>query len=181
MNLYRFSPINSKEELLEAIRHTHLECHKLCKQSLGKYLPAAGNVGIFCHYDKEYEYLTDLRKQLTESSDDPNKKYFLIHEPITIKAEGDIPETTYTHLYIRKPDPYRAQVGDVDFILEEPTYTELKVSLLEGGEVIGARIFPRGDLDMIELYNPDVDVLGYISLRDTTEKVRTKQSKETNL
>ena len=60
MNLYRFSPINSKEELLEAIRHTHLECHKLCKQSLGKYLPAAGNVGIFCHYDKEYEYLTDL-------------------------------------------------------------------------------------------------------------------------
>ena len=181
MNLYRFSPIKSKEELFEAIKHTHLECHKLCKQSLGKYLPVAGNIGIFCHYEDEYEFLTNLRKQITEPSDNPNKKYFPLHEPITILQEGDIPVATYTHLYIRKSDPYRAQVGDVDFILEEPDYTELKTSLANGTMVKGARIFPRNDLDMIELYDPESDALGYLSPRDMTEKVRVKQSKETKL
>lgn len=175
MKLYRFSPIKSQEELLKTIKHTHLECHKLCKQSLDKYLSVAGNMGIFCHYEDEYKYLTDLRKQITEPSDNLNKKYFPLYEPITISAQGDIPETTYTHLYIRKPDPYRAQVGNVDFILEEPNYSELKNSLLDSSQIKGARVFPRGDLDMIELYDPDSDALGYLSPKDMTEKVRVKQ------
>lgn len=181
MKLYRFSPIKSEEELLEAIKHTHLECHKLCNQSLGKYLPVAGNIGIFCHYDDEYDYLTEVRKKFTKPSDNPNKKYFELYQPIVIPAFEDTPETTYTYLYIRKPDPYRAQVGDVDFIFEEPDYTELKTSLLNGAQTKGARIFPRGDLDMIELYDPDSDALGYLSPRDMTEKVRVKQSEETKL
>lgn len=104
-------------------------------------MSVAGNVGVFCHYDEEYEYLTEVRKKLTEPSSDPNKKYFLLHKPITIPAEGDVPGATYTHLYIRKPDIYRAQVGDIDFILEEPTYSETKSSLLNGVEIKGARIF----------------------------------------
>ncbi|MGD0728997.1 MAG: hypothetical protein ABR981_02885 [Candidatus Micrarchaeaceae archaeon] len=40
----------------------------------------------------------------------------------------------------------------------------------------GARVFERTDLDMIELYNPDVDVLAYVSTKKMTQKVRTKQS-----
>lgn len=46
MNLYRFSPIKSKEELLKAIEHIHIESYKLCKQSFGHYLPNAGNMGF---------------------------------------------------------------------------------------------------------------------------------------
>lgn len=34
---------------------------------------------------------------------------------------------------------------------------------------------------MIELYDYDIDVLGYVSPRDMTEKVRIKQSEESNL
>jgi len=115
MKLYRFSPIKSQEELFETIKHIHLECYKLCKQSFDKYLPNAGNIGVFCHYEDEYEYLTDLRKKLTESSDNINQKYFRLHRPIVIPAKDDVPETTYTYLYIRRPDPYRSQVGDVVF------------------------------------------------------------------
>ena len=77
-------------------------------------------------------------------------------------------------MYIRKPDPYRSHVGDIDFILEEPTYSELKESLIKGAKIKGARVFERPDLDMIELYDPDVDALGYVSPRDMTEKVRTR-------
>jgi hypothetical protein len=181
MKLYRFSPIKSEEELFGAIKHIHFECYKLCKQSFGRYLPNAGNVGVFCHYDDEYEYLIKVRKELTEASDNINQKYFRLHKPIVISTRGDVPKTTYTFLYIRKPDPYRHYVGDVDFYLEPKKYKELKQAMLEGKKVKGARVFERPDLDMIELYDPDVDVLGYVSTEKMSEAVRVKLSEHTNL
>ncbi|MBI2797671.1 hypothetical protein HYX70_00020 [Candidatus Saccharibacteria bacterium] len=135
MKLYRFSPIQNQDELLEAVKYIHFACYKLCKQSFGKYLPNAGNAGVFCHYDEEYDKLVGIRKQLTELSEDPKQKYFKLHEPIVIETKDDIPETTYTYLYIRKPDIYRAQVGDIDFYLEQKEYHELKKSLQGGKKV----------------------------------------------
>ncbi len=173
VKLYRFSPIKDKTQLMEAIKHTHLSCYKLCKQSFGIYLPNAGNIGIFCHYDDEYAFLTKLREQLTDPSDNINQKYFRLHEPIVIPAKGGIPRATYTYLYIRAPDPYRHHVGDVDFYLELEKYKALK-ELVAKGEVTDARVFPRQDLDMIELYDPNVDALGYVSTKKMTEKVRIK-------
>ena len=181
MKLYRFSPIQDQTELLEAITYIHFACHKLCKQSFGKYLSNAGNMGVFCHYDDEHERLVAIRKQIAKPSDDPNQKYFELYEPIVIPAQADVPETTYTHVYIRKPDIYRAQTGDVDFYLEQSEYDALKQSLRKGTAIKGARIFPRNDLDMIELYDPDIDALGYVSTSAMTEKVRVKLSDETNL
>lgn len=181
MKLYRFSPIQEKEELLEAISYIHFACYKLCKQSFGKNLPNAGNMGVFCHYDDEYARLVQIREQITKPSDDPNQKYFELLDPIVIPAKDDVPETTYTHLYIRKPDIYRAQAGDVDFYIEQNDYNNLKSELANGKKITGARIFPRKDLDMIELFNPDIDALGYVSTNIMSEKVRIKLSEETNL
>lgn len=181
MKLYRFSPIKTEEELHQAIEYIHFACHKLCKQSFGDYLPNAGNMGVFCHYDDEYKELVKLRKILTKPSDNPDQKYFELHKPIVIQAKDDIPESTYTHLYIRKPDIYRAQTGDVDFYLEPSEYGDLKAKLIAGEKVSGARIFPRNDLDMIELFNPDVDALAYVSTNTMSQKVRIKLSEETNL
>lgn len=175
MKLYRFSPIKSEPDLLEAIAYIHFACFELCQQSFSSYLPVAGNMGVFCHYDDEYLFLTELRKKLTEASDNIDQKYFRLHNPIIIPARGDVPETTYTHLYIRKPDPYRAHVGDVDFVIEGDKYNELKESLEHGKVIKGARIFDRSDLDMIELHNADIDALGYVSSREMAEKVRVKQ------
>lgn len=69
----------------------------------------------------------------------------------------------------------------MDFYLEQEQYDDLKQSLIDGKLVKGARVFPRNDLDMIELYDPDVDALGYVSTNTMTEKVRIKLSNETNL
>ena len=181
MKLYRFSPIKSKDELHNAIYHVHFSCYQLCKQSFGKYFPNAGNLGIFCHHDDEYEYLTAVRKEITELSDNFNQKYFRLHEPITISSKDDVPETTYTHLYIRKPDPYRHHVGDVDFYMEADEYKKTKQELQNGKQINGARVLQRPDLDMIELYDPDIDALGYVSTHMMTETVRVKQSEHTNL
>ena len=182
MRLYRFSPIQDEDELFEAIKHIHFECHKLCKQSFGYHLPNnAGNIGVFCHYDEEYENLIKIRRELTEPSDNPNQKYFTLLKPIVISAQYDVPETTYTHLYIRKPDPYRHHVGDVDFYLEPGKYKGLKDELIAGKKMKGARVFDRPDLDMIELYDPDVDVLAYVSTEKMSDAVRVKRSNITKL
>lgn len=181
MRLYRFSPIQNQEELLSAIKYVHAACNKLCKQSFGKYLSNAGNMGVFCHYDDEHARLVEIRNQIAKPSTNPNQKYFELYEPIVISAQEGMPETTYTHLYIREPDIYRAQVGDVDFYLDQSEYDKLKQSLADGVEIKGARIFPRNDLDMIELYDPDVDSLGYVSTNMMSQKVRVKLSEETKL
>ena len=168
--------------MFEAIKHIHFEAHKLCKQSFGYYLPNnAGNIGVFCHYEDEYEGLISIRKELTETSDNPNQKYFTLLKPIVIPAQDEIPETTYTHLYIRRPDPYRHHVGDVDFYLELGKYKELKDELIAGKKMKGARVFDRPELDMIELYDPDVDVLAYVSTEKMSEAVRVRLSGITKL
>ncbi len=181
MNLYTFSPIKTRDELIGAIKFIHFECYKLCKDSFGEYLPNSGNMGVFCHYESEFEFLKSVQAELCEPSDNPNTKYFKLHTPIVMPAEGDIPETSYEYLYIRRPDPYRHHVGDLDFVLEQSEYDTLKSAMLAGKQVPGARVFDRPDLDMIELYSPDVDALAYVSPRAMTEKVRTKQSVLTNL
>lgn len=162
MRLYRFSPIQNEVQMMKAVEYIHGACHVLCKQSMGRYLPIAGNVGIFCHDNNEYEFLTKMREELTDASDSEYGKYFRLYTPITIPAINDIPETAYTHLYIRKPDSRKPHVGDIDFYLEPKQYTELKQSLLDGKVIKGARILDRPDLDMIELHDPDIDALGYI-------------------
>jgi hypothetical protein len=171
MKLYRFSPIKSEAELLSAITYIHVECSKLCNRAFGQYLPIGGNVGIFCHYDEEFGYLTKLRKERTIESENFNNKYFRLHTPIIIPAQGDIPGATYDYLYIRQPDPYRSQVGDVDFVLALEKYRAAKQALVGGKKILCARVYDGADLDMIELHDPDVDVLGYIVTTSMQEEI----------
>ncbi len=168
MKLYRFSPIKNKSELLKAITYIHFACHRLCKQSFGNYLPIARNIGVFCHYDEEFLTLTNLRKEMSDAGDNWNNKYFRLHEPITVPAEKGILQTTYTYLYIRKPDPTHPQAGDLDFYLEPSKYAELKKTLLTGNELKGARILKRPDLDYVELYDPNIDAYGYVGTHRMT-------------
>ena len=143
--------------------------------SFGEYLDNSGNLGIFCHYEDEYSQLIELRKTLTEPSDNPNQKYFKLHEPIVFEATEYAPKAIYTDLYIRKPDPYRHHVGDMDFYLEPMEYEKLKKEFLSDNLLPWSRLFPRADLDMIELYDPDSDVLAYVSTNQMTHKARIKQ------
>lgn len=172
MKLYRFSPIMSEDGLREAIRYTHRACHKLCKESVGEYLPVSGNVGIFCHDYDEYEYLTNLRKELTDETPNYNGKYFPLKYPITIEADGDVPAATYSYLYIRKVDPYRSQVGDVDFVMPPTEQAAMKRGLTVGDFRKGARLFERLDENMIELWKPAYDVASYIVTEPMSQKVK---------
>ena len=163
MNSFRFSPIRNKEQLLKAIEYIHSTCQSLCKELVGRYLPVAGNIGIFSHFENEFLFLRKLQEELADMNKSVYGKYFLLHSPVVIQTNGDIPGATYRYLYIRKPDPNKLQVGDLDFYLEPDKYAELKQSLIDGKVIMGARVLPnRPDLDLIELSSPDSDTLGFI-------------------
>lgn len=176
MNKFRFSPIQTKEQLLEAITYTHVACHKLCKQTFGTYLPIAGNIGIFCHYNDEYTLLTNLRESMTILTDNWNEKYYRLLEPITIPKNLDIPETTYTYLYIRKPDTEHSDVGDLDFYMNPAEYKNLKDSLQRGEKLLNASIFERPDLDLVKLSNTDVDACAFVGTNRMSEISKRNQT-----
>lgn len=160
---FRFSPIENKEQLINALEYIHAACHKLCKEALGKYLPAAGNIGVFCHHDEEFASLKKLQVELTDLSKNVYGKYFKFYTPVTIPAKENTPEATYSYLYIRQPDPDKPQVGDLDFYLEPEKYIQLKQSFSKGKVIKGAQILPnRPDLDLIQLSDPNIDALGFV-------------------
>ncbi|MCM2339154.1 MAG: hypothetical protein NDI62_01730 [Burkholderiales bacterium] len=172
MDSYKFSPIENEEQLMKAIKYTHIECSRLCYEAFNKYLPVAGNIGIFCHYDTEYEVLTKLRKGLTEESDNWNQKYFRLYKPIVIPEGNGVPGAVYTYLYIRHPDKEKPQVGDVDFVLGKDEFDELKNLSLNGSNINNIDIFYRPDLDMVRLSKINVDVLPYITTKTIKEVLK---------
>lgn len=164
MKPFRFSPIKNKTELFETITYLHFESFKLLRQNLGYILPVSGNVGIFCHFEDEFERLIEVRKELTDIKNNWNQKYFRLHKPIVIPAEHNIPETKYIHLYIRKPEASHPHVGDIDFYLEPNKYKALKESLLSGKEINGVKIFERPDLDLVRLFDSNSDVSVFVGM-----------------
>lgn len=171
MHAHLFNPINDISQLLKTIEYIHVECHRLCKKNLGYLLPVAGNIGVFCHFEDEFIRLIKLREELTEVNNNWNKKYFKLHAPIIIPRKNEIPETTYTYLYIRKPDKNTPHIGDVDFYMEPNKFLTLKKSLLAGVKIAGVSIFDRPDLDLIRLSDQEIDVSSFIGQKTMIENV----------
>ena len=172
---FRLSPIEDEPTLFEAIKYLHLECNKLCFEAFSRYLPNAGILGIFCHFDEEFVKLNEIKSQLTIPSTNPDQKYFTLIEPILIEQIDSIPATEYKYLYIRKPKIDSPQVGDIDFYFEDTEFELLKQAILAGKVYKNARIYDRPDLNVIEIFDPNIDVLAYISTKSETEKARVKQ------
>lgn len=167
---------SSKNDLSSIIEEIHFEAHKLRIDAFGRILPNAGNVGVFCHYDDEYELLVQIKDELTESPESPVQKYFKLKKPIIIPKKDSIPQTMYTYLYIRRPDPtlYGKHTGDIDFYLSDDEFAKLVTEMKNGKTLKPARLYDQSGEPMIELSNPESSVLAYVSTETMTKKVRTK-------
>lgn len=166
--------VDSKSKLTKVIERIHLDCHKLCQQALNKYLPVAGNVGIFCHSDSEQDALNKISKDLTYPSGNPDQKYFQLKGPIAIRS-GRTPLAVYTHLYIRRPDPseYGRYLGDIDFVTDTIEYQKLK-QLTEADLIQGAEVYDRLGWDTIQITDPNIRSVAYVSTKEFAKKVRIK-------
>lgn len=154
--------------------YIHNQVHMLCKKNLGKHLPVTGCLVIFTHYMDEFERLVKIRELIT-GEENYNNKYFKLLEPVHFEATDDIPEAVYKYLHIRKPDPYRAQVGDVDFLMETEENKKLWSRLKTEGTIPGIRPSPENHLELIELYDPDMDVLSYLDTMTMEELIKSSQ------
>jgi len=168
-SIYRFSPIKDSDQLFEAITYIHFTCYDLCFKTFDKYYPNAGDIAVFSHYDDEYEFLTRIREGLTIEKDNWNNKYFRLIEPIVISAKGVIPKATYTHLYIRQPDPSIYQVGDIDLVLSPKEYLELKDSVKKD-TYSGMTVSGYPNFEMVKLVDKKSDVFCCLSTHKMTDE-----------
>lgn len=151
MPLYRFSPITSKDALVQAVIYTAEKTSELCQKIVGEAFPIS-SLTIFSHYPSEYEALVTILSGMGTPKNENNGPRVRLHEPL---AAG---KNTLTHLRIRKPDPYRMQVGCNDF--EVADYENFKQQYLMKNPN-SLRIIERSEYEMIEFFDPDYDVLAY--------------------
>jgi len=152
MQLYRFSPIETKEKLVEAILYVHEETTKLFTHITGETAPIS-SLTIFSHYPEEFEKLKEIQKAMGNFVGETLGPRVILHEPI--RAGVDI----ITHLRIREPDPYHAQVGSNDYDI--PDYAGFKQKfLLEKPNNL--RLLVRPEYELIEFWDPHFDVTGYV-------------------
>lgn len=164
------------DALLQRIQQIHDDCHRLCMLVMGKYIAVAGNIGIFCQSDDEYNEFLVYKDELTKPSPNPNQKYFELIEPIKVEGKDSLPQSVYTHLYIRKPDhtSYGKYLGDVDFVMDEASYKQFKLDVLAGKYAKGIEIYNRPNWDTVQITYPEVSSVAYISTKEFSEKVRVK-------
>lgn len=150
--IYRFSPILSKDELFEAIRYIASNITGLCKKTTGEEYPIS-SLSVFAHYREEFVKLKKILLELGKLDHENNGPFVRLDKPIQLlKNEIRL-------IRVRKPDPYRMQVGCGDFII--PDYEEFKNKHLKKNEN-NLRLIKRPEYEMIEFFDPDYDVLAYV-------------------
>lgn len=156
MKLYCFSPIKNKKQFLVAVKYVVLQSTKLCKKSIGKKLPIIC-LTIFAHYTEEYNNLVKIALKLGKIYSENNGPYVYLKNPLKIGSN------TIKYLRIRKPDPYRMQVGCNNFEVED--YQSFKRKYLTKDRK-NLRLIKRPNYEMIEFFDPDFDVLAYVVSKD---------------
>ncbi len=152
MKLYRFSPIENEKQLQKAIIYVANKTSELAEKIIGKSLPIS-SLTIFAHYPNEFERLSNMVFTLGNFFNENNGPRVVLHKPIIVK------NNTITYLRIRKPDPYRMQVGCNDFdILNYFTFKEKYLPKHPNN----LRLIKREEYEMIEFFDPDYDVLAYV-------------------
>lgn len=150
---YRFSPIETEEELQRAILYIATETEILVENIVGVKYPIP-YLTVFSHYPKEYEALNKILAQLGKPEPANNGVAVRLAKPIKL-ADQYIPK-----IRIREPDPYRPHVGCNDFKVTD--YTKFRNKLFSGNKRDNFRVIPRPEYEMIELFHPDYDVLAYV-------------------
>ena len=152
MQLYRFSPIKDEQQLRKTVIYIANETSKLSKKIIGKILPIK-SLTVFSHYPDEFEKLSEITKTIVNFLNENNGPRIILHKPIKVG------NNTIIHLRIRKPDPYRMQVGCNDFeIIDYNTFKNENLSK----HTNNLRLIKRSNYEMIEFFDPDFDILAYV-------------------
>ena len=151
MKLYRFN-LTSRKNFLRAIQYVARETSRLMQRTIGRELPIT-YLTIFAHRHEEYERLVAFATELGKPEETNNGLRFNLKEPIRTRS-GDL-----KRLRIRKPDPYRTQVGCADYDVGD--YTDFRDKHL-AKHPYNVRLIERPGYSMLEFHDPDFDVFAYV-------------------
>ncbi len=151
-NNYRFSPIEDEKTFRKVLIYIQAELDKLSNKLFGKSLPIT-TLKVFPHYPEEYGYLMNIINKIGERAaiSSVTSHYVKVNEMIG--------GSKIKYIGVRIVDPYRLQAGCGDYEIED--YEDFKKKNL--GKSIFVRSFRE---DMLELWHPDFDVLGYVIQKD---------------
>jgi len=153
MQLYRFSPITNDEQCSEALLYINAQLGMLIKVAIQTDLPI-DTLKIFAHYDAEYTFLRKWIVTIGENDGTSEPSYYVKPtKPIEIN------DSRISLIGMRRPDPYRSQVGCGDYVVED--YNAFKSTYLGKSPFIREIAHPK--FEMLEVFHPDFDVLGYIA------------------
>lgn len=153
MKLYRFSPIDNEGLCFEALQHIDSKLRELSMLVIDEDI-RINTLKIFAHYAAEYKFLKDWIDSLGTNEDDGSATSYYVKPSELMTVNNDPIE----YVGIRVPDPYRAQVGCGDFVVKN--FDEFKNKYMGKTEFIREVTHPK--YQMLELFHPDIDVLGYI-------------------
>lgn len=145
--LYRFSPVQTEEGLRAAIIYVMDQSEDLLKEFVSGVEPIT-SLTIFSHYPDEYEYLNRLVEMWGVGQRDG---YIELKKPFVHASR------TISKLRVRKPDPYRSQVGCADFSMQS---VELANLIKKYPHQV--RLIERPGIQLVEFHHPDYDVLAYV-------------------
>lgn len=146
--IYRLSPIKNSRELDDVLGYVATNLEKLSEKLFNERLPIT-TLKIFAHYPKEYKYLHKL------ISNKGKEASFSSETSLYVETDQKVNKYNIKYLGIRVVDPYRMQVGCGDYEIDN--FEEFKKKWLGKSDFI--RSFRE---DMIEIWHPDFDVLGYV-------------------
>ncbi len=152
MQLYRFSPIKSAEEGFESLEYIDLKLKELSTLTLGESQPI-NTLKIFAHYEDEFLFLKGWVNTLGKNDGTSTPSYY-----VKTSKPTQVNDDLIDYIGIRTPDPYRSQVGCGDYVVDD--YEAFKEKHL--GNLPYLREIDHPTYEMLELFHPDIDVLGYI-------------------
>lgn len=155
-NLYRFSPIESEDSFRKALNYLTIELERLSQELLNKSLPI-NTLKVFAHYPEEYDYLHKLVSEMGP------KASISSGTSLYVEVNEQIHGHNIKYLGVRIVDPYRLQVGCGDFEIVD--IEEFKREYTNRSPFI--RPFRE---NMVELWHPDFDVLGYVVSSEAGER-----------
>ncbi|HSX53622.1 MAG TPA: hypothetical protein VLF90_04675 [Patescibacteria group bacterium] len=159
---HRFSPIQERGTLYEALDYIADSAGALSKHLVGVKLPF-DTLTLFAHYNPEHEFIDSVVRNLGNVST-------LSHEStLYVKPRNLIVRDHRIKLLgVRVPDPDRPQVGYVDFPVSDSGYKQYKTLQLNNRGI--TEIYSASGTPIIELRDNDSDVLGYIVKESSREK-----------
>ena len=141
----------TKEELQETVAYIVTEASALVHRILGKTFPIT-SLTVFAHSPEEYAMHVALLFELGSPFDEQNGPRVTLHEPMVVGRHR------ITHLRIRQPDPERPQVGCCDFDTDYEAFSESYLKQFPNN----LTYIMRPGYEMIELHDPEFDVLAYV-------------------